>query len=94
MKQVLLYLITGTRGGVTRARIINHIRKRPGNAHQLAKLLKLDYKTITHHLEILVDNKILAMTTQRKYGAVYYLDEFFEKEQIKIFDDLVAKLSF
>ncbi|KHO45310.1 MAG: regulatory protein ArsR [archaeon GW2011_AR3] len=90
MKHILLYLIAGTRGGETRARIINFLRKKPSNAHKLAKSLKLDYKTITHHLEILIDNKILGVTTQKKYGAVYYLDEFFEKE-ISTFDEIVAK---
>lgn len=90
MRRILLYLIAGTRGGETRARIISLVRKRPLNAHQIAKELGLDYKTVQHHLEILVENSILASLAQKKYGAVYILDELFEKE-VHVFDEIIEK---
>ena len=73
MKQVLWYLVAGTRGGQTRARIIREIAKRPANTHQLAKRLGLDYKTVQHHLKIQVENHILSVLNQGKYAAGYFL---------------------
>ena len=41
LKYLLGWLIAGTRGGVTRARIIKALKKKPQNANQLATLLKM-----------------------------------------------------
>ncbi len=79
MKQVLWYLIAGTRGGETRARLIQAIRSKPANANQLAISLKLDYKTIQHHLEILVENNVFTAINKGKYGAVYFLSKELEQ---------------
>ncbi len=67
------YLLAGTRGGETRARIIYAIRHRPANANQLAKQLSLDYKTMQHHLALLLEHNILS--TQGRYGAVYFITQ-------------------
>lgn len=74
MKQLLWYLLAGTRGGGTRARIIHSLIRKPKNAHQLAKTLKLDYKTVQHHLNILIENRILTPVGKR-YGAAYFPSE-------------------
>ncbi len=58
-KYVLGWLIAGTRGGVTRARIITTLKETPQNANQLATLLGMDYRTIRHHLEVLEKNKLI-----------------------------------
>ncbi len=78
MKRILWWLIAGTKGGKTRARIINALLKKPSNANQLTEQLGYDYKTIRHHLEILVDNKIITQEGD-KYGAVYFLTDDMEK---------------
>ena len=52
-KRLLWYLIASTRGGVNRAKIINFLSESPSNANQLSNQLKLDYKTIIHHLDVL-----------------------------------------
>ncbi len=75
MKNLIWYLLLGTRGGETRTRIIIAIKKMPMNANQLANKLKLDYKTIQHHLRILADNNLLSPINKGKYGAVYFLSE-------------------
>ena len=49
----LFYMLKGTKGGQTRIRIIDAILLEPCNANQLSKKLKLDYKTITYHLNII-----------------------------------------
>ena len=87
MKQLLYYLLLGTRGGETRARILNSIKNKPINANQLASELKLDYKTIQHHLRILVKNNILKTISGNSYGAVYFLSEYME-QNISLFVEI------
>lgn len=72
MRRLLNYLILGTRGGFTRARIIDALKTQPQNAHQLSEKLGYDYTTIRHHLDILVENSILT-TTGGRYGQMYSL---------------------
>jgi DNA-binding transcriptional ArsR family regulator len=70
MEAVLWYVLMGTRGGKNRVRIIRAIDKRPRNANQLAEDLDLDYKTVRHHLDVLMDNDIVTNSGD-DYGAVY-----------------------
>jgi DNA-binding transcriptional ArsR family regulator len=70
MEGVLWYVLTGTRGGSNRVRILQTLDDRPRNANQLAEELDLDYKTIRHHLDVLVDNDIVTKSGD-DYGAVY-----------------------
>jgi DNA-binding transcriptional ArsR family regulator len=70
MEAVLWYVLTGTRGGKNRVRILRSIDERPRNANQLAEDLDLDYKTVRHHLDVLMDNDIVAKSGD-DYGAVY-----------------------
>ena len=87
MKNLLWYLIAGTKGGETRGKIIDLIRKKPSNANKIAEILKLDYKTIRHHLEILEKNNVITPINKGKYGAVYFLSDFME-QNINIFDGI------
>ena len=59
MKQLLWYLLAGTRGGLNRIRILEALLERPYNAHQLSEELELDYRTMRHHLDVLTKNHIL-----------------------------------
>lgn len=70
MEAALWYVLTGTRGGTNRARILRALDERPRNANQLAEDLDLDYKTIRHHLDVLGDNDIVRDSGD-DYGAVY-----------------------
>jgi len=70
MEAVLWYVLTGTRGGRNRARILRALDERPRNANQLAEDLDLDYKTVRHHLEVLEDNNVVKNSGD-DYGAVY-----------------------
>jgi hypothetical protein len=51
LRYLLGWLIAGTRGGVTRAKMIAILKETPQNANQLANLLEMDYRTIRHHIE-------------------------------------------
>lgn len=78
MKNLLWYLIAGTRGGETRGRIIELLKKNPSNANKIAEILKLDYKTVRHHLEVLEKNSVIISINKGNYGAVYFLSELME----------------
>lgn len=70
MEAVLWYVLTGTRGGSNRIRLLQALDSRPRNANQLADALDLDYKTVRHHLDVLEDNDIVTDSGD-DYGAVY-----------------------
>ncbi|MFC4356631.1 ArsR/SmtB family transcription factor [Halobium salinum] len=70
MEGVLWYVLTGARGGENRTRLLHAVDERPRNANQLAEDLELDYKTVRHHLDVLVEHDIVE-TSGGEYGAVY-----------------------
>jgi DNA-binding transcriptional ArsR family regulator len=70
MEAALWYVLTGTRGGPNRVRLLRAVSERPRNANQLAEDLDLDYKTVRHHLDVLLDNDIVESSGD-DYGAVY-----------------------
>lgn len=90
MKQILYYLIAGTKGGITRAIMIKTIMDTPMNAHQLSKHLDLDYTTIKHHLKILEKNDVLSTLNKGTYGAMFFISEQM-KENISYFDEIWSK---
>ena len=57
-----------------RARIIQALRERAMNAHQLAMVLGVDYSTVRHHLHILVEHQVVECTGG-SYGTAYFLTE-------------------
>lgn len=77
--QTLWWLIAGTRGGGTRARMILVLKERPMNAHQLANYLGADYKTTRQHLDLLVSNRVLT-TVGEKYSVNYFLSSEMESQ--------------
>lgn len=90
LKYLLGWLITGTRGGPTRAKIIEALKETPLNANQLATLLKMDYKTMRHHLDVLEKNKMITSIGDR-YGATYFLSQTME-DNYALFEEIVGKI--
>ena len=90
MKNILWYLIAGTKGGETRGKIIELLNENPSNANKIAEMLKLDYKTIRHHIDVLEKNNIITAINKGNYGAVYFLSELM-KDNLNIFDEIWAK---
>src|SRR3990170_5094510 len=78
-RRLLCYLIEGTRGGKTRALILKHLNERSHNAHQLAKILNMDYKTIRHHLDVLIKNGIITRDNNDRID-VYSISKNMELE--------------
>lgn len=90
MKNLLWYLIAGTKGGETRGKIVELLNKNPSNANKIAETLKLDYKTVRHHLKVLEKNNIITAVNKGNYGAVYFLSEIM-KSNLQIFNEIWAK---
>ncbi|MGV8142337.1 MAG: winged helix-turn-helix domain-containing protein [Candidatus Pacearchaeota archaeon] len=87
----ILYFLTGTRGGINRIEILRLLQKKSLNANEIKDKLKLDYKTVQHHLRLLVKNRFIQMSGNN-YGAMYHLTEDF-KVQISVFKEILAKVN-
>lgn len=74
MEGVLWYLLASSRGGPTRVRLVHAIEARPRNANELATALDLDYTTVRHHLDVLLENNVVRRAGD-DYGAVYLFTE-------------------
>lgn len=72
LRRVLLYLISATRGGPVRSTIISTLKEEPMNVNQLAQRLGHDYSTIRHHLDVLMENRLVEVAGA-KYGQLYFL---------------------
>ncbi|KTG11171.1 DNA-binding protein [Haloprofundus marisrubri] len=70
MEGILWYVLTGTRGGTNRVRILRALEEQPWNANRLAERLDLDYKTVRYHLDVLVKNEIVDYDDEG-YGSMY-----------------------
>ena len=90
LKYLLGWLIAGTRGGPTRARIISTLKETPQNANQLATLLGMDYRTIRHHLKVLQKNKIITSAGEG-YGITYFLSQTME-ENYAVFEEILKRM--
>ena len=90
MRNLLWYLVAGTKGGETRGRIIELLNTNPCNANKIAEMLKLDYKTVRHHLQVLEKNNVITAVNKGNYGAVYFLSEIM-KPNLPVFSEIWAR---
>jgi DNA-binding transcriptional ArsR family regulator len=90
LRYLLGWLIAGTRGGATRAKMIKALRDTPQNANQLANLLGMDYRTIRHHLKVLEKNRIITAAGEG-YGTTYFLSPALEENYV-LFEDIVKRM--
>ena len=90
LKYLLGWLIAGSRGGLTRAKIIEILHEQPQNANQLAASVEMDYRTIRHHLKVLEKNRLITSAGDG-YGNTYFLSTDLEENYI-LFEEIVNKL--
>ncbi|MEF8852299.1 MAG: winged helix-turn-helix domain-containing protein [Haloarculaceae archaeon] len=90
MEKALWYLLAGTRGGENRARIIRLLDERPRNANKLAGELDVDYNTVRHHLDVLLDHDVVERGGD-DYGAMYFLTDRFERHR-ETFEDVTDQM--
>jgi len=78
-RKLLCHLVEGSRGGKTRAKILKRLTKKSYNANQLTEALNMDYKTIRHHLNVLIKNGIII---KNKDGHIdlYYISKNMESD--------------
>jgi len=72
-------MIGSTKGGANRAKMLKLLNERPSNPNQIATSLKLDYKTVLHHLKVLSENGLVISDNKDSYGATYFLTPLMEK---------------
>lgn len=67
----------------------------PSNANQLAEQLGLDYKTIRHHVDVLVEHQILVPQGEG-YGTIYFVSEDIESnfEDFELIWERIGKTGF
>ena len=90
LKYLLCWLIAGSRGGLTRAKILEILHEQPQNANQLAAAVEMDYRTIRHHLKVLEKNRLITSAGDG-YGNTYFLSVDLE-ENYSLFEEIVNKL--
>jgi DNA-binding transcriptional ArsR family regulator len=76
-KRLLWFLFAGSKGGANRIKIIDLIQEQPYNTNQLAGFLKIDYKTVQHHLSVLEKNNLISKMGD-KYGILYFISNYLE----------------
>lgn len=92
MEQTLWNLIAATRGGTNRGRIIQKLRGgQPLNAHQLSRLLSLDYKTARHHIAVLIEYGLVTRSLGERQGELYSLSPLM-RDNLDAFDKIWARI--
>jgi predicted transcriptional regulator len=89
-RRLLWFLFAGSRGGLSRIKIIKCLKQLPMNTNQLAKELTLDYKAVQHHVKVLEKNNLISKLGE-KYGMVYFISPFLE-HNIETLDEIERKL--
>lgn len=90
LKRLFYWLLVGSRGGPTRLLIILRLRDGPANANQLATSLKLNYKTIQHHLEILLEHRMVVASGER-YNVTYSISPELS-QNMDVFESILEEL--
>ncbi len=70
-EHMLWWVFVGSKGGRMRSAIVDLLVGSPMNANQLAESLSVNYRTVSHHLKVLVGSKLVSAQGPR-YGQVYF----------------------
>ncbi|MFH1106645.1 MAG: winged helix-turn-helix domain-containing protein, partial [Candidatus Micrarchaeota archaeon] len=79
-ERLYYWLLTATKGGPTRLRLLALLERRPMNARQLSLAAGLDYKTVQHHLDRLYENGLIEVQGSG-YGKAYFASDEFEAKK-------------
>jgi PAS domain S-box-containing protein len=85
-------LILGQKGGYNKIQIMDSLKERPYNLNQLSEILKLNYRTVKHHIESLEKNDIISSSSAGTYGDVYFFTPDMEGI-MDVYDDIVQKFN-
>jgi predicted transcriptional regulator len=90
VERALYWIIAGTMGGNNRARIIKELLKKPQNTNQLSKNLKLDFKTVQHHLRVLEKNKFVIYKGGGGFAKIFFPSQMLE-DNVESFNKIIQE---
>src|ERR671922_2948258 len=90
-RRLLWYLFAGSKGGENRIKIINLIQDTPLNINRMAEVLKLDYKAVPHHVDVLEKNNLVSRMG-KKYGIMYFVSNYLESN-MDTFNEIMTKIN-
>ena len=90
-KRILWFLFASTRGGSTRAKIMSLINQMPANSNQISTNLNLNYKTVIHHLNVLINNGLIITDDREIYGSTYFLTPLME-QNFQLLEQILEKV--
>ncbi|GBC71121.1 hypothetical protein HRbin02_00900 [Candidatus Calditenuaceae archaeon HR02] len=90
IRRLFHWLLLSTRGGPTRLLILMLLRNGPANINQIANSLRLHYKTVQYHLEVLLENKLVE-ADGIKYDVKYRLSPLVI-ENVDVFESLIEEI--
>jgi DNA-binding transcriptional ArsR family regulator len=76
MRNLLKFLFFSSRGGLTRLKVVELLARSQLNANQISKEVGIDYKTVSHHLDVLVRHRIIVREGEG-YGSTYRISRDF-----------------
>ena len=91
VERALYWIIAGTMGGKNRSRIIKELLKKPQNTNQLSKTLKLDFKTVQHHLRVLEKNKFIIYQGGGGFAKIYFPSKMLE-DNLDTFNKILQEI--
>jgi len=89
IKMLLWSVFAGSKGCINRVKIVLQLKQTPLNTNQLSERLRLDYKVIKRHLDVLEKHKLVIKVGDR-YGIIYFLSPLVESN-LNLFDEVADK---
>ncbi len=78
-ERLIWYILGATRGGPMRLSILKILKENPSNAHKISEILSVNYRTVEHHVKVLLENGLIVQEGNG-YGKVYFLSPRIEDE--------------
>jgi predicted transcriptional regulator len=91
-RRLVFFLLAGSRGGFNRLRIIQYLKDNPSNANLISTELKLDYKTVRHHLKVLEQNSLIVESQKGAYGSSYFVSDYLQTQYAMV-EEIWAKVN-
>ena len=82
-------VFSGSKGCVNRIKIILELKEKPLNTNQISRQLRLDYKVVERHLQVL-EKYDLVIKAGDGYGTIYLLSPLVESNMI-LLDEVSSK---